>query len=586
VSASAAQHAAAEAQQLRAERVRQGLEQARRVRLPHTVAELVVAWVAIALGHGEVLWIYLPYMALVVHGRGSLLEWMHEDKRFSDAEVMRVMSLSPMLIAAGYVGLALVLFQEPLQPLHYLFSMVITGAAAGAVAPAAGDVRGYVAYASVLGIGHASAWLMAGGFGAWLPAVLVLVLLASLTNYVRDQGRAQLALLRTNVRLSEAHASAERANEARTRFFAAASHDLRQPLTALAYNVATIEALAKLREDAQLGRVGQGLRRSLGESQMLLNSLLEISQLDAGAVEVAREPFDLAELVTGVTQGLRPLAQERGLTLWAELPPQPCWARGDAAQLRRVLSNLVGNAIKFTPQGEVRLELSTRGQDAWIAVRDTGPGIPRELQERVFEEFFQVGNPARDRQQGLGLGLAIVNRLAHLMDVPLTLESEPGQGCCFRLKLPLAPTPEISARAASPSGLMPLDGPSAPRLQVLLVDDEAPIREALGLYLEALGWTLHAAADGDSALALWAAAQRVDAVVLDFRLGGGATGLEVLQRLRAAGCQAPAWLITGDTAPERIHAAKEAGLPVFYKPVEGRELVGAILAKVNAAAPG
>jgi DNA-binding response OmpR family regulator len=412
------------------------------------------------------------------------------------------------------------------------------------------------------------------------------VLLASLTNYVRDQGLAQVALIRTNARLSEAHAAAERASEARTRFFAAASHDLRQPLTALAYNVATVEALAKLRPDEQLGRVGQGLRRSLGESQTLLNSLLEISQLDAGAVDIAREPFDLGELVTGLMQSLRPIASERGLRLWAELPPQPCWVQGDAAQLRRVLSNLVGNAIKFTPQGEVRLDVSTRGQDAWVAIQDTGPGIPRELQERVFEEFFQVGNPARDRHQGLGLGLAIVQRLAHLMAVPLTLESEPGQGCCFRLKLPLVPPPAASPPAASPSGLMPLDSAPAPTLRVLLVDDEAPIREALGLYLDALGWTLHAAADGDAALALWQRQGPVDALVLDFRLGGGATGLDVLQRLRAAGCQAPAWLITGDTAPERIQAAREAGIPVLYKPVEGRELVDAIVAKVNAAANG
>jgi len=575
-----------EAQQLRAERLRLGLEQSRRVRMPHAVAELVMAWVTVALGQGQVLWLYLPYMALVVHGRGSLLEWMQRQERFSEADVMRVMALSPMLIAAGYVGLALVLFQQPIGPLHYLFSMVITGAAAGAVAPAAGDVRGYVAYAAVLGLGHAAAWLLAGGWAAWLPAVLVLVLLASLTNYVRDQGRAQLDLIRTNARLSEAHAAAERASEARTRFFAAASHDLRQPLTALAYNVATVEALARLRDDDQLGRVGQGLRRSLGESQMLLNSLLEISQLDAGAVDIAREPFDLGELVTGVTQSLRPLATERGLRLWAELPPQPCWVRGDASQLRRVLSNLVGNAIKFTPQGEVRLDVSTRGQDAWVAIQDTGPGIPRELQARVFEEFFQVGNPARDRHQGLGLGLAIVQRLALLMEVPITLESEPGRGCCFRLKLPLVPAPAALGPALGGSAQPPLHDAHAPALRVLLVDDEAPIREALGLYLDALGWTLLAAADGDGALALWRQHGAVDAVVLDFRLGHGATGLEVLQALRAAGCQAPAWLITGDTAPERIQAAREAGLPVLYKPVDGRELVGAIVAKVSAATSG
>jgi signal transduction histidine kinase/CheY-like chemotaxis protein len=576
----------AEAQQLQAERLRLGLEQSKRVLLPYAVAEFVIAWVTIELGQGHALWVYLPYMAVVVNGRTHLLQWMQQQARYSQTDLMRAMSLSPMMIAAGYAGLALVLFQQPIQPTHYLFSMILVGAAAGAVAPAAGDVRGYLAYALVLGIGHAAAWLMAGGWSAGLPALLMLVLLGSLANYVRDQGQAQIALIRTNARLSEAHAAAERASEARTRFFAAASHDLRQPLTALAYNVATVEALAQLHGDAQLGRVGQGLRRSLGESQVLLNSLLEISQLDAGAVDIARQPFNLGELVQSVTQSLRPLATERGLSLWAELPAQPCWVRGDAGLLRRVLSNLVGNAIKFTLKGDVRLDVSTRGQDAWVAIKDTGPGIPRELQERVFEEFFQVGNPARDRHQGLGLGLAIVQRLAHLMSVPLTLESEPGQGCCFRLKLPIVAAPTQAGLTDGAPSHAATEGVTGTALRVMLVDDEAPIREALGLYLDTLGWQLLAAADGDAALALWQAQGPIDALVLDFRLGDGETGLDVLKRLRDAGCQAPAWLITGDTAPERIQAAREAGLPVLYKPVEGRELVAAIMAKVSGAASG
>ncbi len=570
---------------LRAERVRLGLEQAQRVWLPDTVLQIALIGVAVSLGKAQALWLYLPYMLVAVHGREALLTWMHQQARFHQDQVLWVMSFTPVAIAAGYVGLGLALFQGPLTAQHYLFSMLITGAAAGAVAPAAGDVRGYLLYAAVLGVGHAACWIQAGGWAAWAPGALVIVLLVALTQYVRDQGRAQLTLIRTNTQLANAKAAAERANEARTRFFAAASHDLRQPLTALAYNVATVEALARLRHDDQLARVGQGLRRSLGESQTLLNSLLEISQLDAGAVAIAREPLNVSELLSDLAQVLQPLAAERGLRLWADLPPTPVWVWGDGAQLRRVLSNLVGNAIKFTPEGEVCLGLDSRGQDAWLTVRDTGPGIPREQQERVFEEFTQLGNPARDRHQGLGLGLAIVQRLVDLMEVPLTLESAPGEGCCFRLKLPLAPLP--GAPAPAHEGLSPTaTEPGTRPLRVLLVDDEAPIREALGLYFGALGWTLHAAADGDAALALWAAHGPLDAVVLDFRLGQGRSGLAVLKQLRAAGCEAPAWLITGDTAPERIQAAREAGLPVLYKPVDGRELVAAIQARVNAATSG
>ena len=279
------------------------------------------------------------------------------------------------------------------------------------------------------------------------------------------------------------------------------------------------------------------------------------------------EPVDLDALLQHQHELLAPLARERGLGWELQLPPgPPRWAQTDPSLLRRVLSNLLTNAIKFTPSGWVRLALFEHQGQAQIVVQDSGPGIPVELQERVFEEFFQVGNEARDRTQGLGLGLAIVRRLVKLMGLELRLNSPPGQGCHFSLVLPLQSPPTLSTPAAPPLG----------RHRLLVVDDEVPIRDALAQWLTMLGWSVRTAADCPEALAQISPMWQPDALVLDLRLRAGATGLDVLSALRASGCQAPAWLVTGETAPAPLRQAREAGMTVLHKPVDGLDLAGQI----------
>jgi CheY-like chemotaxis protein len=366
---------------------------------------------------------------------------------------------------------------------------------------------------------------------------------------------------------------AERASQAKTRFFSAASHDLRQPLTALSYNAATVRALAEVSGDETLAKVGQGISRALDESRALLDSLLEVSELDAGAVRVNWEAVDIGSLLREVVDTCASVARERGLDLRLqcdEAESLAAWA--DVALLRRVVHNLVGNALKFTQSGHVLLHFRGHWEGAEqsieICVTDTGPGIPHSAQEHVFEEFFQVGNAERDRSRGLGLGLAIVRRLVALQQGSITLHSVPGEGATFRVLLRRS-TPVSASLVVNSAGEGAAHALFAGGRYVMVVDDEREIRDSVTTLLTTFGWVVCAASDLASAVAAWKGGFVPDALVVDFRLREGGSGLDVLRELRECGCAAPALMITGDTEPGRIAAARAAGIPVMYKPVDG-----------------
>lgn len=362
---------------------------------------------------------------------------------------------------------------------------------------------------------------------------------------------------------------AQAASEAKTRFFAAASHDLRQPLHALSINATTLELVAGRSGDALLNELSQGIGRSLQQSRSLLDGLLDISRLDAGSIEPQVAAHDIGVLLRSVHAQFHAVAAQRGLRLEIEVGEPSPLVMTDADQLMRVLGNLVDNAIKFT--GEGRVTVSAAEEDARIVVRvsDTGPGIPAAERERVFEEFYQVGNPSRDRARGLGLGLAIVRRTAALLGMDLRLASEVGRGCTFDLRMEAAP----------PGTLPPPSGAGPPiamqRLSVLIVDDEADVVDSIGTYLRQLGWSVRGASGGDEA-------ERAlgdftpDVLVVDFRLRGE-TAADVLARLRALRVGLPAVIVTGDTAPERLRELSTVAASVLHKPVDGATLAQALV---------
>ena len=296
-----------------------------------------------------------------------------------------------------------------------LLAMLLAAHYAGIVVIAAsGDQRLYwgtvTPFLSLMVIG----WLLRGGPLGWIMAGMVLLMVPMTVVSLRTQRQGIERLVRLSLEKEQLAASlaierdrAQAAADARTRFFAAASHDLRQPLHALAINATTLSLLARQADDPRLHDLSQGIGRALVQSQGLLDALLDISRLDAGAVRLQPADVDLAALLRQLHAEFAGQAAEQGLGFGLALPDAPAWACTDVDLLQRVLRNLLDNAFKFTSDGQVGLALDRlpagAGAAEWrLQVADTGCGIAEADRERVFEEFFQVGNPARDRSREIG----------------------------------------------------------------------------------------------------------------------------------------------------------------------------------------
>jgi CheY-like chemotaxis protein/two-component sensor histidine kinase len=298
--------------------------------------------------------------------------------------------------------------------------------------------------------------------------------------------------------------------------------------------------------------------------------------------------IDLAALLGSIREGFAALAAQKGLTLRLDLGAPHATAWTDADLLRRVLNNLVGNALKFSDAGCVTLGLAhehprDRPEAVVVSVSDQGPGIAAGEQERIFEEFYQIGNASRDRSKGLGLGLSIVRRTVALLGAQLQLHSVPGEGTRIRLLLP----PGIAARKDSP----PPDATeeddrveSLPGLRVLVVDDEIEILRSLQALLAELGCEAHCVQDGAAALAVLDTGFVPDVLIVDHRLRAE-HGTEVIERIRLRLGPVPAVLVTGDTEPSVIQLARAAGHRIIHKPVQGHLLTRA-LREARGRAPG
>ncbi|MGQ9367292.1 PAS domain S-box protein [Azospirillum sp. ST 5-10] len=372
--------------------------------------------------------------------------------------------------------------------------------------------------------------------------------------------------------VSLAKEEAERANLAKTKFLAAASHDLRQPLQSLFFFIAALTPHV----DARGRDVLRHVERGLDALKELLDSLLDVSRLDAGVVEPTVEEFAIGEILDHLEAAYAPVAQGKGLG-WSV---GPCRAavRSDRTLLSRMLRNLVENALRYTPQGEVSVRCEAGDGVVTVVVHDTGIGIPPDHLERIFEEFHQVGNPERDRGQGLGLGLAIVQRLARLLDHPVRVRSEVGRGSEFRVTVPLGVAAERPPEAPAPS-------PAARGRFAVLVDDDAIVLMGLRAILVEWGYDVLVAGTPDMALErLKADGRRPDIVISDYRLRHGRVGTEVILRVREmAGADIPGVILTGETGPECQEDAARYGLRVVYKPVTPRQLVAALDEQMGAA---
>ncbi len=572
------------------EHLRLAQRQVGRIPLPYVLIDGFLCWLVIRLDLTGPALVWVAALLTLQVWRWRAVHGVFADTVADPAPVLR--RLSQCLLGLGLLRVAMVplLFAQPVQPEHYMFTLVYLGMIAGTSASVGGQIRPFMAYGAMVGGSLALAWaLMGGPGGPWL-GLLIVCLLVVLTLHLRDQAvglRQFVKLALDNERLAEslraARDASEAASQSKTRFFAAASHDLRQPLHALSINATTLELLGTRQSNPMIKDLSHSINRALAQSNGLLDSLLEISNLDANAVKPQLQTVDIGALLAAVREEFAPLAAQKGLALRIDLPAAgsaPVLALTDPTLLRRILINLVGNALKFTVQGNVTLSArhpapgSGPAGRLGVAVHDTGPGIAPAEQAHVFEEFYQINNTARDRSLGLGLGLAIVQRTAALLNAPLQLHSTLGQGTTLTLALQPAALGEPAID--SDGGGAAVEPGMLSGLRVLVVDDELEIQHSLRGLLQQLGCEVHIAGGSAQALARLDAGFAPQLLLVDHRLRGE-QGTEVITALQSRLGPVPAVLVTGDTEPALMQRARAAGHRIIHKPVHGQLLARVLL---------
>ena len=422
--------------------------------------------------------------------------------------------------------------------------------------------------------------------------VLIISLTAILANTYRQalqraidlkiQADALAARLRIETLAAEAaRRAAETANRAKTQFFTAASHDLRQPLHAMGLFA---EALRQRVHEPEVAHLVNSINESVDALEGLFSELLDITRIDSGGVEVHAQHFEFADILRKIRLHFEPSAFEKGLELRLRGGRRVAFA--DPLLVERIVRNLVSNAIRYTNDGSVMLSCRQRGERLLIQVWDTGVGIRPAEQGRVFDEFYQVPHTAAvspEQRKGLGLGLAIVKRLADLMAAPLTLRSTPGRGTVFALELPVGRAPRVAQERVSlkaPSGVT-LDG----RL-IVIVEDEPAVRAGLEVLLQGWGATIESF-DSVAASRAWAegsdpARVKPDLLIVDYRLEEGRNGVDAIKALRSRfGAAIPAILVTGSTMTGHDKEAQEHDFHLLIKPVVPNKLRAMIAFKLG-----
>lgn len=363
--------------------------------------------------------------------------------------------------------------------------------------------------------------------------------------------------------LADAKARADRANLSKSKFLASASHDLRQPVQSLALLTSAMELHINNRTKAT--KTLDMMKAAVDGLTSLLTGILDLSSLDAGLVVPVREKVDVGEMVEHLTREYTPAATNRGLKLRST--PAPLWTWTDQHLLERIVRNLIENALRYTKTGSILISVGKRGEKLGIDVIDTGVGIPADKQSEIFEEFYQVDNPARESDRGMGLGLAIVSRLAKLLDADVEVDSTVGKGSRFSIILPLDVSEPASERK-EPEQSEDAGG------RILVIEDNATLRQGFELTLETWGYETLAAATGEEALEIAAQANwEFDGIITDQRLGSGLSGTASAKEISIrANKSFPTIVLTGDTAVDHITEIHSSGFIVLHKPIRVEDL--------------
>jgi len=466
------------------------------------------------------------------------------------------------------------LFLDTSSPFNVLFIILsVLGVIAASAGTHAAFLPAYFAFAIPLALLLAARLGLEGaGYHVftYMMMMFLAVFLYSSANYYQQmkvsirQRFEKIDLIRV---LASKHREAEAANRDKSRFLAATSHDLRQPLHALDLYLAALSHCPDAQQRDRLIARSKASSKALGE---LLNTLLDISQLDAGAVEVRICAVSLPAIITEVVEECIALAHDKGLGIRRHMPPR-CTVRTDPVLFQRMLRNLLSNAIRHCGDSDVLVGVRHRNGIARVEVYDTGPGIPEKHLERIFSEFYQLDNPERDRNKGVGLGLATVRKLSLLLDHPVHVRSRPGKGSCFSIDLPLHNNPPTEQQTADEHGADDISG-----LFVLVVDDDQAILDATYTWLRSLGCEVFVAESCEYALAELKqySYPAPDVLISDYRLRSKQTGIDTIRAIRDYfACDIAAIIVSGDTSREIPARAQAAGCHYLKKPIREAELL-------------
>ncbi len=405
-----------------------------------------------------------------------------------------------------------------------------------------------------------------------IVAAMAALIMAAALGELRQarEGLEQRVAERTE-ELARAKQEAEDATQAKSRFLAAASHDLRQPLHAMGLFVAALDR--RIRDPENRGLLDK-LRVSAAAAGEMLNTLLDLSRIEAKALPVEVKDFPLGPMLARMEADFSAQAEDKGLAF--KIVPCSLAARSDPAMLERIVRNFVANAIRYTDAGRVLAGCRRQGGDISLQVWDTGPGIPADQVEEIFREYHQLGNPERDRRHGLGLGLAIVDGLARLLDHPVKVDSTVGKGSLFAIRVPqgahMGDAPGAIPRDYSPQPVC--QGASLEGLRALVIDDDPDVLDGMKAALE--GWGAEALLAGSGAEAeklIAGAGWAPDVILADYRLRDGETGIQAIARIDAAlGREIPGVIITGDAQASKLKEIEDSPHHLLHKPVRPASL--------------
>lgn len=474
-----------------------------------------------------------------------------------------------LFLAGTYWGMTSWLFFDPALNMSFAFmTVVLVGLVPSAMPLLSGLLYMWLIYSvpllllTALKLYHVDLWQL---------SLLTIINLLGLIPISKNLGitiEKSITLDHKNAELlntvSKAKERAEQSNLEKSQFMAATSHDLRQPLHVQGI---LLEALSvRLKKGSENHTLLKKAMHSNEALNMLFTSLLEVSQLDSGAIQSNISHHNVTALCQSVIDEYQMTAKKKGLLL--ALLGDEHIALTDTVLFARILRNLVSNALKFTSSGGVRISLSSDSAHIFVTITDTGIGIAPDQHQHIFNEYYQLGNKARDRTQGIGLGLALVKRLCSLLNHNITVESVVGEGSQFRLSLNIGDANQV-ATLQKESSFVPIEN-----LQILLIDDEQDILDAMSIMLTDWNCHPHGFLSLESAIEFLDKTNlKPDLIISDYRLKEDLTGLEAIRQLQKKFSEPiPSLLVSGDTDPELLRSIHQQNFYMLHKPLKSAQL--------------